>query len=214
MRNKWMKFPTLAVAALSMVLWSCDNLSEPGAGVSGPNKNLLGVEVDGTSASATTSLVAYRPLKGVFNGLTRSDSRVIQPTSGGSVGVAGNSIDVPAGAVSQPTLFKMTLAPVEVDGKTKLQVDLRAYQKDALGNYTVDVGANGFLKPIRLRMSYDWATDPIASETLLSIVWMKNDGSQQIYASTVNPNGRTVSTTLSHFSDYAVGFPNSGTMTD
>jgi hypothetical protein len=92
-------------------------------------------------------------------------------------------------------------------GLTENRVELRAYEQDELGNYTVDVGARGFLKPVKLRMSYGWSTLPILDPSVLRIVWQIDPETQEVYPTTLDPSGRTVSTQLNHFSDYILGTP-------
>lgn len=198
-----MKLVNGAKAALSLALllvtgWACDRIGDAVAPDLSPRE---AVHSDGTVPAQP-----YTIARGNVPHQVRTDAQVIQPAAGGDVGVAGNVLIVPKGATTAPTLFEMTLSPVEVDGTTKLKVDLRAYAQDAQGNYTVDVGARGFLKPLKLRLSYEYMVDK-ANENQLQVVWVKPDGSQELYPTTVDKSLKRIHTQLSHFSDYGVGFP-------
>lgn len=189
MNRMWMRFSGLSVVALSLLLWSCDNLSEPSGALLGPGDaahNLV----------TTTSKDGY------------TVARESSATAGSVVGVIGESggklvlgqhvLEVPAGAVSGPTTF--TMSTVVSD---EIKVSLTATQVT-----TNDIGERGFATPVRLTLSYKNASEIPDNEEDLTILWVKLDGSKEPQPSSVDVQGKRVSSPLGHFSDYALGFPN------
>lgn len=123
-------------------------------------------------------------------------SQLIGP-SGGSVHLAGHSIEVPAGAVSDPTLFTIT---VVTNGY--VQVELTAVLSGLLG--VVDVGESGFGgETVKLTLTYAWAKD-VNDPSKLVILRMHDDGTAEALPTTLSATGKTVSAQLDHFSRYAM----------
>lgn len=121
-------------------------------------------------------------------------SRVIG-AEGGSLAHGGHRLDVPAGAVSRPTLFTMRL----LEGGF-VEVDLHA--SVTRSGRTEDVGEHGFLKPVALQLSY--AAAAVDDPARLRIVWVKNDGALEPLPSAVDPTSHAVTALLEHFSAYAL----------
>ena len=189
MNRKWMKFPGLAVAALSLVLWSCDSLSEPGAALTGPGEASHTL-VTTTKKDGHTVIKETSPNAGAVAGVIGE--------AGGKLVLGQHVLEVPAGAVSGPTTFSMT----DLSGE-EIKVGLTATKL-----LTNDVGSAGFAKPVRLTLSYKNATEVPSNESDLKILWVKADGSTEAQPSSVDVQGKRVIGQLSHFSDYAIGFPN------
>ena len=140
-------------------------------------------------------------LTGVLNILGGPDANGAEASawigsSGGTIKTAAYTLTVPKGAVSQNTLF--SLEPAN-DGTYK--VELHAERKGLLG--WVDVGSNGFSKPVLYTVSYanaNGVTDP----KKLVIVYLRADGKAEITASSINTTAKTVTSSLPHFSKYAL----------
>ena len=116
--------------------------------------------------------------------------------NGGSVSLAGHTITVPAGAVSVPTIFTITLA-----NNGYIEVDLTAVVNTLLG--TVDVGSDGFDTPVTLALTYARATN-VSDPSRLKIIRLNPNGKHEILPSTVQTGPLTVKAELDHFSRYAM----------
>ena len=117
---------------------------------------------------------------------------------GGSVKLLGHSIHVPLGAVSQPTLFTMT---VVTNGY--VEVDLLAL--GGLGGL-IDVGSAGFAQPVTVRLTYARSpnvTDP-ARLLILRKLGPGYQGSYEVMPTRVNTTTKTVEAELDHFSSYVM----------
>lgn len=121
---------------------------------------------------------------------------------GGVLYFGSHAIQVPAGAVSEPTLFTGTQV-----GDGFLHVELTAHQRDPAGSFTVDVGERGFAKPVILWMSYANASSIVRADGLF-ILYLADgsvDGRLELVPTAVNRIGRWLYARLDHFSGYAVG---------
>lgn len=116
---------------------------------------------------------------------------------GGEVHLAGHVITVPAGAVSLPTVFTLTVAT-----NGYVEVDIKALTTDLLGN-TVNIGEKGFKKPVTLTLTYARATN-VTDPARLKLMRLNSDGRHEILPSTVSGNGKVVSAQLDHFSRYCM----------
>lgn len=194
--NFWTRLRALPLTGLLLVLaaTACDRV-EPTAAPSAPPRFSTLIDENGN---------AYVIAEGKYSTRTISESAIIG-AAGGKLGVAGHQITVPAGAVDRPTRFTITMSQERSpSGNQLVKVDNTAYQQDAGGAWTVNVGAAGFLKPLTLRMSYGWASN-ISDPGRLLILWDREDGSAEPYATSVDTATRTVTAQLTHFSIYAVG---------
>lgn len=119
---------------------------------------------------------------------------------GGSLSLAGHTLVVPTGAVSQPTLF--TMAPL---ANGLIEVDLGAVRTTGHGEL-VDVGEEGFPpgRRVRLTLSYAGATGVDDPRRLL-VVHRRDDGVLVPLDSRVDEASRTVAVELEHFSRYCIG---------
>jgi hypothetical protein len=127
-----------------------------------------------------------------------SESKWIGP-EGGEVVLGGHSITVPVGAVSRSTLFTISVA------RQHIGVDLRA--RIHVGNGSViDIGPQGFKKPIRLVLSFEYATN-VQNPARLTVLHDPENGQphQLMGGSLQADNQKSVAVELRHFSKYALG---------
>lgn len=119
--------------------------------------------------------------------------------TGGSISLAGHVLEVPAGAVTVPTLFTLT---VPLNGY--VQVDLSATVTTILGK-VVDVGALGFQKPVKLSLTYARATN-VSDPKSLFVAYMPNGDHSKLekLPSTLHATKKLVSAQLGHFSKYCM----------
>lgn len=191
MPRKQIRLLALPAVLLALVSWACTDIQQPLAP---------------SGASFTESTVKYTVAKGLCDGgKTKTDSQVVQPNAGGDVGIAGNVLIVPKHATSKPTLFVMEAKNAGCSGSAELSVKLTALEQDEKGEWKVSVGHLGFQKPLELRMTFEPMTDPVDPANL-RVVWLKADGTQQVYSSTIGSDKR-IHTQLDHFSQYALAFP-------
>ncbi|MBI4544046.1 MAG: hypothetical protein HY703_02495 [Gemmatimonadetes bacterium] len=117
--------------------------------------------------------------------------------AGGEIQMGKHWLRIPRGAVSEPTVFVMTLLEAEY-----LTVDLTA---TSVGSIVLnDVGAAGFAVAVDLRLSYEYASQSIADESKLFIAWIRPDGTLEAQPSKVDGSSKHVSADLWHFSGYTV----------
>jgi hypothetical protein len=182
---------TIAALCVVLVVGACDSVTEPPLGPG---------EVRGTDGRR------YQLVEGQMSAVTDTASKWIG-AEGGTLELLGEVKDsqqtkhfivVPAGAVEQNTLFKLTLASDEY-----LSVELQAQVQLPNGEYR-DIGAYGFLKRIQVFLSYAWATNLDDSQTL-TILWdPKNGRAHEKVGGQVSNSDKRVMAELSHFSKYSV----------
>jgi hypothetical protein len=194
--NPMKKFLRASVlAALTLALASCESspVGTPGAG---------GTPAAARATSTSTQDSAARPFRVLpADEATVTERAVIGPL-GGVLYFGNHSITVPIGAVTQPTLFTGTQV-----GNGYIHVDLTARQRDARGEWTVDVGRRGFQKPISLRLSYANASS-INDPSKLAVLYLADgtvDGTLTPVPTSTNRIGRWLYARLSHFSGYGAG---------
>lgn len=117
-------------------------------------------------------------------------------SAGGTVSTASYTLVVPANAVSQSTLFE-----IEPANNGSYTTELHAYRKGLLG--LVDVGSKGFNKPVVLKVSYANASGVVNPNSLV-IIYINSQGVPEIQNSTTDATNKTVASSLSHFSKYAL----------
>lgn len=122
-------------------------------------------------------------------------SRVIS-VLGGSVSLAGHSLSIPAGAVTLPTVFTLTLMPTG-----HVDVELTGVLTSLLGR-DVDVGAAGLRRPASLTLTWARASN-VDDPHRLRIARVANDVTE-LLATDVDSGSRTVSTALEHLSRYVL----------
>jgi hypothetical protein len=122
---------------------------------------------------------------------------------GGQITLLGHTLTVPAGAVDQPTLFALTVLPTGY-----IEVDLEASLRSLLGGL-LDVGGDGFLKPVPVTLSYAAGTNVSDPRRLviLRVNSLLGYSKYEVMPSRVNLTGKTVSTELDHFSRYVIAMP-------
>ena len=120
---------------------------------------------------------------------------------GGQLTLLGHTLTVPAGAVTEPTIFSLTALPTGY-----VQVDLLAVRLEF--GQLLNVGASGFDRPVRVELTYERATNVGADdEDDLVILRLDPEGLwavHEVMPSEVDRQERTVSTWLDHFSGYCM----------
>ncbi|HEX6558251.1 MAG TPA: hypothetical protein VF021_02295 [Longimicrobiales bacterium] len=178
--NRRLSFVLVLLAAL--VGTACDTMSP-----------------DRIAAPVTRSADVASSARGVAVVLTQtlqkdSASFAIIGANGGSVSTGAHRLTVPAGAVSEPTIFA-----IQVLSGSTIYVQLRAFNVRTGQPVTV------FATPVKLTLSYSQAyfSDP----SILSVIYLPNGllGDKVVMPSTVNQTNLTVSSWLPHFSDYTLG---------
>jgi hypothetical protein len=117
---------------------------------------------------------------------------------GGRVAVAGHEMIVPAGAVPQPTWFKMSVVASD-----RIQVKLKAWRASDWSPVTQFPTS----KPIQLNLNVSKVTGIDLSK--LVVVYLPDEtvnGRKEPVQSTINPDARILTGYLTHFSMYAVAF--------
>lgn len=189
---------------LAAVLSGCEPVMDPAPASELAPEAARRVLADGSLAAGGTVLDEagneYTLVEGSLPSLLSSlhVSRLLDG-SGGTLALAGHSLHVPAGAVRVPTLFVLVVLP---DGK--VEVELQALVSGLLG--TVDVGAEGFARPVSLSLSFAGAKD-VADPAELTILHLREDGLAEPLESRVDPATRTVTASLEHFSRYCMAIP-------
>lgn len=119
-------------------------------------------------------------------------------SQGGTLVSGGHRLVVPAGAVSEPIVFRMRVR------EDAVEVDLTATGPKS--DRENDVGSRGFAVPLRLELSYSGA-ESVSDPSRLQIAWVRDDGVLEALPSTVDPGARTVAAQLVHFSGYTLVMP-------
>lgn len=191
MKTSWNKLGFLAIATLAM-LAGCDDLRTPTA--TAPEAALRS-SVTAVSSSQVQLLRASA---------TPTVAQGVVDFRGGYLRAGDHSITIPALAVLRPTLFR-----IEVIDDGFIHVDLNAYERDATGAWTVDVGPAGFRKPIKLVLSYAGAEVP--ANAIPFIVHAPNGalgGGYVRQPGNADSRNRWITGYLSHFSAYLGGAGN------
>jgi hypothetical protein len=133
--------------------------------------------------------------------------RVIEATlakllgsEGGLLSLLGHVLNVPEGAVSQPTLFSMTAIQ-----SGHIEVELTATPQSLLRRllFWRSVPEVHFNVPVELSLSYARATN-VTDPSRLRIMRINPDGRHEILPSVVDPVTKTVTAELDHFSRYCM----------
>lgn len=176
----------LGLAAVLAITTGCEPSTAPA--LPEPSGPALSLESSG-----------YRLIEGRLpEGLPEIEVSKLIDVSGGSIHLAGHSIEVPAGAVADPTLFTMSLVT-----NGYIEVELTAVVSSLLGG-VLDVGGDGFGgKTVALTLSYATATNVEDPDDLL-ILRMLEDGRVEALDAVVDPSGKRVTAQLDHFSRYCL----------
>lgn len=196
MRRLWKSLLLLPVL-VGLAFAGCESASERSGQMPTEPQQLLGL---------LGAPQGYTPLKDpLLPGITKSLSTgTLIGVDGGQVSLLGHTVVVPAGAVSTPTLFTITVLPTGY-----VEVDLSATISSALGT-VLDVGGKGFLKPVPVQLTYSRATN-VGDPTRLRVLRINSlvgYGKFEVMKTEVDADSKTVSTSLDHFSRYIVAFPN------
>lgn len=212
-----------AAFTLALVLASCDHTELPTdvdsssqqvvdepqqllggllGGLFGSNETTIRA-VDQYGRIRTYTLVREPLLTQVVGTLTQTvDGLLVSVTrliglGGGTLEVVDHRLVVPAGAVDQPTTF--TLGAL-LNGN--IRVDLSATAPGRSGQ--VDVGAEGFDRPVRLDLTYERASN-VRDPRDLVIIRLNPAGMDAIHEAlptTVDRYNERATTWLEHFSGY------------
>lgn len=185
----------LALALLLVGVTACEGPSD--SRITAPSSQpeaLLGL---GGATAGPYTLIKDPLLPGLTKAVTTTSLIGI---NGGSITLLGHTITVPAGAVSVPTLFAVTVLPTGY-----VEVDLLATVSSVLGLVT-DVGSKGFAKPVNLTLTYSRGTN-VSDPRKLHILRIKSIlgySKYEVLPSTVNTTAKTVTAPLDHFSHYVL----------
>jgi hypothetical protein len=117
-------------------------------------------------------------------------------SNGGTIKTAAYTLTVPKGAVTKKTKFEVRPA-----NTGQYMLELRAYEQDLLG--LVDVGEEGFRKPVLLTISFANANG-VTKPKKIGIIYIVSSSEVYSQPSAVDTKKETVTTPLSHFSKYAM----------
>jgi hypothetical protein len=185
MNTKLLKRFGMWALALSVVMVGCDSVKESALVGPGSSSEILIIDRD---ENGYTTATETDPLVGVVTAIIDSN--------GGELNIGPHRLLVPAGAVRFPTTFVMSKLPGQIE------VGLTATR--LLPN---DAGRAGFLKPVRLTLSYENAANVTdTAEPELEILWKKADGTYEPQQSYVDQAGDEVVANLNHLSIYTLGW--------
>jgi hypothetical protein len=128
---------------------------------------------------------------------TGQDAAYLLNLLGGPTRQSYTLIQQPPGAVGGPTLFTMLALPTGY-----VEVDVTALVPQLLGS-SLNIGAIGFRKPVRLSLSYARATN-VRDPQDLFILRMKLNGRHEVLPSTVDTVRKLVTAELEHLSKYCM----------
>jgi hypothetical protein len=196
-------FRSIAVVAALFVAASCDQRPgesplAPPSSEAVPQSGLVG-----DLLSPVTDLLRPPP-PGPFTLITEEprvgdlDLTKLITVSGGVVSVAGITVDVPAGAVTVPTLFTVVALPTAV-----IDADLTALVPQLFGR-VLNIGELGFRKPVTITMSYARATNVVDPSKLVIVYYNYEQNKLEALPSTVDTVRKTVSAQTDHFSKYGM----------
>lgn len=190
------------VLALSASLVACERIEEPLAPPPTAAQPLLGGLLSGGEVGSYK--LVREPL---LSGLTDLKLSKLIGVEGGELTLLGHTLRVPPGAVPTPTLFTLVVLPTGY-----VQVELSATLSSVTG--LLDVGSQGFLRPVPVTLTYSRATN-VTDAGKLKIVRLGGPlglfgtltGQYQVMPSAVNQTAKTVTAELEHFSEYALAMP-------
>lgn len=186
MSKRLFRLPLFSLLVAGLALSGCEGGTLPGA-PSVPEFSARGVS-------------PVHKVQGQHKGGSSTTVATMIDADGGSLELGGHRLTVPAGAVTHPTRFSLKLVE-----NGFIEVDLRAAQVSAAGKQ-VDVGKRGFATAVTLQLSYELA-ERVNDPASLFIAWVKPDGSLQPLSSSYDPDTRTVTAPLDHFSRYGLATP-------
>lgn len=183
---------TATLLLITPLLASCDTIADPSSAPPSVERQagLLGGLID-------TTVNLLGAVVGILVG--GEDANAPEVTKwigkdGGTLETGAYTLIVPKGAVSNSTLFG--IAPAN-DGR--YATELSATRDGG----RIDVGANGFNKPVTLIFSYEGA-DNLKDPLKLMVVYVAVDGNLVPQPTIIDTNKKIVSSKLDHFSKYAL----------
>jgi len=195
MYRRTMKFPFILALVFGLFLTACDGADRVAAPTEEPQVEQAAV-VTGPNGE-TYTLIRSKPLLGLLP-LQLQVSDLIS-LNGGSISLLGHTLTVPSGAVTSPTLFTMLLG---LNGY--VEVHLEALTPTLFG--LLNIGGNGFRRPVRVTISYANAvgvTDP-SKLVIVHLPGLWGYNRAEPVPTTVDPVRKTVTAELDHFSRYAL----------
>jgi hypothetical protein len=204
--RRWSLRSAVLVLATVLVTFSCDRSPNSDTPLSPPaSGDLLGLpklriiprdtapeRVDTSRSDAPRPLIFVQedgPSKQEF-------TSGIFGVLGGVLSLAGHSVDVPRGAVLEPTLFTMLTPATPV-----IDVELNALVPAGLRALLRTVGL--FRQPVTLELSYARAKGEIDPDHLV-VVRLLDDGTFEILPTQVDKRRKVIRAELDHFSKYAM----------
>jgi hypothetical protein len=189
MRRRWLTLLGAGVVAVSAAaVSSCEQGTTPGRDAPTAPSRLV---------SSTRELELIRERLELPDVLTLTH---LIGAEGGTVRIAGHTLEVPRGAVASPTLFTLTVV-----ASGHVEVEATALSSGLLGRI-VNVGERGFQQPVKLHLTYARAINVPEDESRLTIV--KKVGSYRnaanfiVIPSTVDAQRQLVTAELHGFSGY------------
>lgn len=196
-----MSFWTLARqrAAAMMVLVlgvaSCDHVVTSGSS-EGPLEPDMPQLVTVTGDDGNSYELIKEPSPGALDQLSVSS---VVGILGGVLELDGHKLTIPSGAVLEPTVFTMARSQ-----NGFLEVDLTAIRVTVLGE-VIDVGEQGFEKPVTLELTYSRATNVQQARDLVILRLNSGlGGTHEVLPSKVNQGAQMVRAQLDHFSGYCM----------
>lgn len=178
---------TLLIGAMLM-LASCDSTEKIGSPLVAPQLSL--------HAGPTLVEGALKGTPQKVSGVVDEKGGWVALTGNGKNGdVASHLLWVTPGAVDRPTVFTITIV-----SNKYVMVDLTAEQE--IDGKRVNIGHNGFAKPVLLALSYANAT--VRPAKRLSVVYVTDTGDFVELPGGVNAGAKVVYANLAHFSRYAI----------
>lgn len=186
--------PVLVLALLA----GCETPDRSPLDVTAPQP-ILGGLLGGSQTSGYT-LVKDPLVPGIVQAVSTGS---LIGVDGGQISLLGHTLTVPPGAVSRPTIFTLTVLPTGY-----VEVNLTATLTSVLG-LVLNVGEQGFLKPVPVTLSYARATN-VSNPSRLTVVHaggLLGYRSLEPVPSTVDTAKKTVTADLEHFSRYLLAMP-------
>ena len=197
---------------LAIAVASCDHTETPldvGAPqqVAGQPQELLGLDPllsSVTTVEATDQYGNVRSYELIREPILTLDPSALQVSqligvNGGTITLLGHRMVVPSGAVDLPTLFTLSVL-----NNGYVHVDVSALAPGMSG--LIDVGEQGFNRPVRLDLTYSRATN-VKNERRLVILRMNPNGMGAMHEALPSSVDRTrdkVTVFLEHFSGYCM----------
>ena len=190
MKANWMRQTSLAALALMLALTGCESASDSGLLLE-PKHEQEQVLISWKFGNGYTVVRETEESVGSVQAVIGS--------AGGMLALGKHLLLVPEGAVTSPTTFRIT----KQDGDhVRLHLSASRYGDN-------DVGTRGFLKPVRLMLSYEGAANLSQADIdEMRVMYIRPDQKIEPLPSLVNYYDRWVGSDLRHFSEYGIGWPN------